>query len=233
MDLSLRAATPGERLYANDQSIQIASQCGSPGYLFGELDNSGTIFLRNWMQNTPSEDTPEFKAEFSTVLDMLRFDERYGHVLKNRSTMIVYCHDHPEGQFNAGRDYAFRADTPDYSYLIRCTPDSEDQLHVHVYPYRRECLDRHMKRAEKGIRFVTPDYKEKFRIPDGEMVRIVNGKGEYYDRVARYIDDCHVEIGSDHCCICEFAEELEHDGTKAIPMRSSLPDKCYSVLPNG
>ncbi len=233
MELTIRAATPGERLYTCEQSMQIAERCGNPGYLWGELDNTGSIFLNSWETIVRSEKTPEFKTEFDTVLDMLRFDERYGHVLKNRATMIVYCLDHSEGRFNDGRDYVFRADTKDYSYLIRCTPDSEDKIHVHVYPYRRECLDHHMKQAEKGICFVTSDCKEKFRIPDGETVRIVNGKGEYFDRVARYIDDSHVEIGSDHCSICEFAEELERDGMKVIPMRSSLPDECYSVLPNG
>lgn len=233
MDISLRAATPAERLYINDQSVQIAKQCGSPGYLFGELDETLPVFFRSWMHNDSDEDTPEFKAEFEAVLDGLRFDERYGNILKNRNSMIIYCIDHSEGRSKSGHDYAFRADTEAYSYLIHCDPKSEDSIHVYIYPYRRECLDRHMKQAEKGIRFVTPDNKERFRIPDGETVRIVNNKGEYFDRVARYIDDCQVEIGSDHYHIREFAEELERDGRMIIPMRSSLPDKCYSVLPNG
>ena len=29
-----------------------------------------------------------------------------------------------------------------------------------------------MKQAEKGIRFITPHYEEKFRIADGDMIRI-------------------------------------------------------------
>ncbi len=79
MELTLRTATLAERLYAYEQSTRIAELCGNPGYLFGELDNTGSVFLNSWMRNVPSENTPEFKAEFNTVLDMLRFDERYGH----------------------------------------------------------------------------------------------------------------------------------------------------------
>ena len=82
MELTIRPATPTERLFAYEQSMQISEQCGNPGYLWGTLDNSGSIFLHCWETFVPTQNTPEFKAEFNTVLDMLRFDERYGHVLK-------------------------------------------------------------------------------------------------------------------------------------------------------
>ncbi len=232
MELTLRTATLAERLYANEQSSRIAELCGSPGYLFGDLDNTGSVFLNSWMRNVPSENTPEFKAEFNTVLDMFRFDERYGHVIKNRTTMIGFCFAHPDGQLADRHEYVFRADTREYAYLVRCAPNAEND-HAYVYPYRRELLDRHMKQAEKGIRFVGPDNREKFRIPDGESVRIVTDEGMTRDRVARYVDDRHVEIGiNDLHDIRELAERLGHIGSKIIPMRSTLPDWCYSVLPN-
>ena len=190
MDMILRPATPTERLYAYEQSMQIAERCSNPGYLWGELDNSGSIFLNSWETIVRSEKTPEFKAEFNTVLDMLRFDERYGPVLKNRAAMIVYCLDHSEGSFRNGFEYAFRADTRDYSYLIRCIPDGEDN-HVYIFPYRRECLDRHMKQAEKGVRFITPDGKEKFRVILSISVDTFNSKicGTYAaaSRAAKYL----------------------------------------------
>ena len=230
MELTLRTATLAERLYANEQSSKIAELCGSPGYLLGELDNTGSVFLNSWMRNVPSENTPEFKAEFNTVLDMLRFDERYGHVIKNRTTMIGFCFAHPDGQLADRHEYVFRADTRDYAYLVRCAPNAEDN-HAYVYPYRRELLDRHMKQAEKGIRFVGPEGKEKFRIPDGESVRIITDEGMTRDHVARYVDDCHVEIGfNDLHDIRELAERLERIGSKIIPLRSTLPDKCYITL---
>ena len=232
MELTMRPATPTERLYAYEQSGRIGKRCGNPGCLWGELDSSGSIFLKNWQTFDRSQNTPEFKAEFNTVLDMLRFDERYGHVLKNRAAMIVYCLDHSEGGFRSGFEYAFRADTRDYSYLIRCIPSGEDN-HVYIYPYRRECLDRHMKQAEKGIRFITPDGKEKFRVADGDMVRITTSEGASLDRMTRYIDDCHAEIGGSFYHIQEFAEWMKESNSKVIPLRPGLPERCYAVLPSG
>jgi len=230
VDMTIRPATPTERLFAYEQSLPLAERCGNPGYLWGELDKSGSVFLNSWETIVRSEKTPEFKAEFDTVLDMLRFDERYGHALKNRSTMIAYCLDHSQGCFRNGYEYAFRADTQDYSYLIRCTP-AEGDNHVYIYPYRRYCLDRHMKQAEKGIRFITLDGKEKFRIADGDMVRIITGAESHLDRMARYVDESHAEIGGSFYHIREFAEWMEQSGSQVIPMRSTLPDKCYNVLP--
>ena len=232
MDMTLRPATPAERLFAYEQRAQISERCGNPGYLWGELDNSGSIFLKSWQTFVRSQNTPEFKAEFNTVLDMLRFDERYGHVLKNRATMTVYCLDHAEGSFRNGFEYAFRADTQGYSYLIRCIPTWDDN-HVYIYPYRRDLLDRHMKQAEKGIRFITPDGKEKFRVADGDMVRIITSEGASLDCMTRYIDDCHVEIDGSFYHIREFAEWMKERSSKVIPLRPGLPEKCYAVLPSG
>nr|WP_325299430.1 hypothetical protein [uncultured Dysosmobacter sp.] len=232
MDMTLRPATPAERLYAYEQCAPLSERCGNPGYLWGSLDNSGSIFLNSWETFVSSQNTPEFKAEFNTVLDMLRFDERYGHVLKNRAAMIVYCLDHSEGSFRNGFEYAFRADTRDYSYLIRCIPSGEDN-HVYIYPYRRDLLDRQMKQAEKGVRFITPDGKEKFRVADGDMVRITTSEGASLDRMTRYIDDCHAEIGGSFYHIQEFAEWMKESNSKVIPLRPGLPERCYAVLPSG
>ena len=184
MDMTIRPATPTERLFACEQSLRLAERCGNPGHLWGELDNTGTVFVNSWETFVRSQNTPEFKAEFNTVLDMLRFDERYGGILKNRASMIVYC------------------------------------------------LDRHMKQAEKGIRFIDPDGKERFRIPDGEMVRIITSEGGHLDRMARYVDEAHAEIGGSFYDIREFAEWMEQSGSQVIPIRSALPDKCYNVLPS-
>ena len=235
MDMILRPATPTERLYAYEQCAPLSERCGNPGYLWGSLDNSGSVFVNSWETFVSSQNTPEFKAEFDTVLDMLRFDERYGHVLKNRAAMIVYCLDHSEGSFRNRYEYAFRADTRDYSYLIRCTPAGENN-HVYIYPYRRECLDRHMKQAEKGIRFITPDGKEKFRVPDGGNIRVFTSGGTVRDHTVRYIDDSHLELLDEWgkvYSIREFAERLEQTGGRVIPMRPGLPEKCYAVLPRG
>lgn len=59
--------------------------------------------------------------------------------------------------------------------------------------------------------------------------------GEKQDNVCRYIDDYHVEIGSvrsNLLHICQFAEMMERNGSTVIPLRSSLPEQCYGVLPD-
>ena len=229
MELTMRTATPAERLFAYEQSLRLAERCGNPGYLWGELDNTGSIFLHGWETLVRSQNTPEFKTEFNTVLDMLRFDERYGHVLKNRTTMLSFCFDHPQGQLSDCHEYVFRADTQDYAYLVRCAPNGEDN-HAYVYPYRRDCLDRHMKQAEKGIRFISLDGKEQFSVPDGDMVRIITSEGGHLHRMARYVDESHAEIGGSLYHAREFAEWMEQSGSQVIPLRSALPEKCYNVL---
>ena len=78
------------------------------------------------------------------------------------------------------------------------TADSVSYTHL-------EWLDRHMEKASRGIRFITPDYKEKFKIPDGYKIRITLSDGEQLDRTCRYIDDYHLEVGSNLYHICEFA----------------------------
>lgn len=230
MELTLRPATSVERLYIYDQHIEIAKHCGCPGDLFCQLDDDTSIYLPIWSQFISSEDTPAFRKEFKTVLHMLRFNKQYGPMLENFKTMVSYCHCHPQGIFRNGFDYAFRADTLNYSYMIHCVPYRDDEeSHVRIYCYRRDCLDQHMKQAEKGVRFITPHYEEKFRVSDGDMVRIITKVGTYFDIMVRYVDDCHAIIDRSFYHICEYAELLEHNAWKVIPMRSTLPEKCYSV----
>jgi len=234
MDMTIRAITPAERLYVCDQNKHIADQSGNTGRLWGKLDDTGIVYLNSWEIRRPMDDTPGFRAEFDTVLNMLRFDERYGYVLKDLTTMIGFCSDHPQGQLANCAEYAFRADTQDYSYLIRCIPQSDND-HVFIYHYHRDRLDRHMKRAEKGIPFVGLDGTEKFKIPDGESFRITTSGAGTRVNTARYVDDSHFVVVTDYNSylyhIHEFAEWLERHEGSVIPLRSTLPDRCYSVLP--
>ena len=124
--------------------------------------------------------------------------------------------------------YGVRVDTEKYAYLLRLNPNAGD-YNLYCYCYRRDWLDDHIKQAERGIRFITPDYAEKFRIPDGDTIQITWQDGEKVERVCRYIDDYHLAVGDNIFHICEFAERMEQNGSKVIPLRSDLPDCCYSV----
>lgn len=74
-----------------------------------------------------------------------------------------------------------------------------------------------MKNAERGIRFIDPHYQEQFRITDGEKISIKLGDGKTMERTCRYIDDYHLEVGTNLYHICEFAELCERNGHTVEP----------------
>ena len=224
MELTFQTATPAERLYTARQSTQIAGQTGSIGHLRADMGGDGKGFFPKWSSHRENLDTEEFQQELEGVMEALVGDEQYGGFLKSRDAMRDFCH---------GFAFGFRADTAQYAYLIRLQPYKGEE-NLFIYCYRRDWLDRHMKQAEKGIRFITPHYDEKFRVADGDSVRIRCQDGRVLDRVCRYIDECHVEVGTgwDNLYhICQFAEMMERNGNSVIPLRNSLPAVCYGKVP--
>ena len=199
------------------------------------MDSSGTGFFSSFFNFRADLKTEDFKTEFDAVINALRFDENYGGILKDRSALSSYCHEIPESSFGGdGREFGFRVDTKQYSYMLRLNPN-RGEYNLYCYCYQKKWLDRHLQQAERGIRFINPHYKELFRIPDGDKIRIIHSDGEKTDYTCRYIDDYHVEIGSGWNSllhICQFAEIMERNGSTVIPLRSSLPEQCYSVLPD-
>ncbi len=233
MELTFRTATPAERLYSASQSMQLKGQTGCVGHLRTGTGMDAQGFLKTWQSHRQDLDTAEFQAEFESVLNALVNDGQYGGFLKSSDAMRDFCQERPESGFDDGFAFGFRADTAQYSYLIRLNPYKEEE-NLSLYCYRRNSLDRHMKQAEKGIRFITPHYEEKFRIADGDMVRIRCPDGRQLDRECRYIDECHVEVGKgwDNLYhICQFAEMMERNGNSVIPLRNSLPLICYGKVP--
>ncbi|MDE6280761.1 MAG: hypothetical protein K2M15_03045 [Oscillospiraceae bacterium] len=234
MELTMRTATPAERLYTTGQSMQIEGQTGCIGHLRADMGEDGQGSFRTWKDHRQNLNTEEFQLEFESVLNALMSDEQYGAFLKSGADLAGFCLEHPESSFNDGFAFGFRADTAQYSYLIRLQPYKADE-HAFIYCYRRDWLESHMKQAKKGIRFITPNYKEKFRIADGDKVRIRCWDGRELDMICRYIDDCHVEVGNgvDNLFhICQFAELMERNGNSVIPLRNSLPLICYGKVPD-
>jgi len=163
------------------------------------VGESGEALSTTWEDRPGDEKTAEFQTELDSVVKALRFDGQYGGILKDRAAMGSYCAGHLESSFNDGLEFAFRADTAGYAYLLRLNPCKSEE-NLFIYCYRRDWLDRHMEQARKGIRFITPHYQEKFKIPDGDMVRIRRFDGTTIDRVCRYIDECHLEVGTGWDC---------------------------------
>ena len=233
MELTFQTATPAERLYTTGQSMQIEGQTGYIGCFQTGMSEDGKGAFPKWSSGREGLNTEEFQQELAGVMDALIHDEQYGGFLKDSDAMRDFCQTHPESGFNNGFAFGFRADTAQYAYLIRLQPYKGEE-NLFIYCYRRDWLDSHMKQAEKGIRFITPHYEEKFRIADGDSVRIRCQDGRVLDRVCRYIDECHVEVGTgwDNLYhICQFAEMMERNGNSVIPLRSTLPEFCYGKVP--
>ena len=231
MEFEKRAMTQEEDKYSFRQSSQISMQCGLIGHLRADMDTDGNGFFSSWDDYRRDLKTTEFKEEFDEVINSLREE---GDILHNRSALAKYCYSHPQSKMSTEQDYyGVRVDTAQYSYLLRLNPN-KGEYNLYCYCYRRDWLSRHIEQARRGIRFIDPHYKELFRIPDGDKIRVTFPDGETKDQICRYIDDYHVEmgVGDNLYHICKFAERMESIGAKVIPLRSSLPEQCYSMLPD-
>lgn len=216
MDWEIAAMTPEERLYAYSQSAQIAGQTGCIGYLRGDFDN-GQEFYSSWFDHRSEYKTDEFKAEFDKVVNTLR--EKDG-LLCTRDSMTRFCCQNPEAGFpgNVGTEYGFQLKTCQHTYMLRCSPISED-YNFHLYAYVARFLEHHMEQAKQGVRFITPGYKELFRIPDGGKIRIQMPDGREFDQVCRYVDGSHLEVGNSLYHICQFAELIERNAGIVQPLQ--------------
>lgn len=230
MDMTIQSMTPIEQYYCYSQSQQLSMQTGLIGYLRADMGSTGQGFYSTWNDFRADLKTEEFKAEFDEVINGLRGD---GGFLHDRRSLTCFCYTVEPGRAfqNDRNEYGVRVNTEKYAYFMRLNPN-KGEYNLYCYCYRRDWLDRHMKQAEQGIRFITPDYKELFRIPDGDKIRVLHGDGTHIDYWCRYIDECHVEIGDSLYHICQFAERVERSGSTVIPLRSSLPEQCFSMLPS-
>ncbi len=231
MEKTFRPMTPAERKYTYKQSQQLNSQTGFIGYLRADMGSNGKGFYSTFFDFNEKKKTDEFRAAIDEVINACRENEQYGGMLAGLEPMQRYCRNNPQAAFegNYTTEYGFRIDTDKHTFLMRLIPTKGD-YNLYCYCYEREWLDRHLHKAEKGIRFITPNYVEKFRIPDGDKIRITYDNGRTQDYTCRYIDDYHIEVGTNLYHICEFAERMQQSGNTVIPIRSSLPDVCYSTL---
>ena len=139
-------------------------------------------------------------------------------LLHNRYDMSAFARHFPESAIkgNYCTEYGFRVDTEKHAFLLRCNPTKGD-YNFYCYCYVKEWLDKHIQKAEQGIRFIDPQYKELFRIPDGGKVIVKTSWGEKREYPCRFIDEYHTEVGSNLYHICEFAERMQKNGATYEP----------------
>ena len=212
--MEYRAITKSEQKYTFKQSYQLSSQTGLIGYLRGNFGSIGKEFWTTWNDFRKDLKTDEFKAEFDDVINGLR----EGDVLSGRKAMSSYCCSNPDSSFNDDRNhYGIRLDTDKYSYLMRLNPN-KGEYNLYCYCYKKDWLNSHLERAERGIRFIDSNYNEMFRIADGGKISITKSNGERTEKFCRYIDDYHLEVGTNLYHICEFAELCEKNGVIVEPV---------------
>ena len=216
MDYVIKIMAPAERNYCYTDSQQLDKQTGCIGHLRGDMDKSGNGFFTSWEDHCGELKTQAFKDEFDDFINALRFDERYDGIFKNRSNLSRYCYEHKESVFAEDfiPQYGFRVDAPEYAYLLRLNPMQGD-YNLYIYCYRREMLDQHMEKAARGICFLDTSGKERFRIPDGDSIRVTRPDGSHSDHTCRYIDENRVEIGygvDNLYHMAQFAEWMARNG---------------------
>ena len=226
--MELRELTQPEQKYTYRQSHQLDAQTECIGYLRGDFGSTGKEFYSSWFDNMAYLKTPEFQAELDTVVNALRESPQYGGILADRSSLSSACHQSTTPKF--GRDESgFRVNTKAHAYLLRLN-SSPGNYNFYIYCYQRDYLDRHIRNAEYGIRFITPNYKEKFRIVDGDSIRMIFPSGETRDMPCRYVDETHLEVGNNLYHLCEFAERMQRRGILVIPLCHYLPEQCFRAL---
>ena len=233
MDMTLRPMTGSEYFYCYAQSQQISSQSGLIGHLRADMDTNGKGFFSNFFDFRKSLKSDDFRADLQELIDDLRSGKGEYDFLKDRDRLRAYCRKHPECDLGDGREFGLRVDTPHYSYMLRLNPN-RGEYNLYCFCYVRQWLERQLKQAEKGIRFFI-DYKERFRLADGDRIRLVMENSENREMTCRYIDDHHMEVFGQSTStvyhIDEFVEAWKNHGcTEMIPLRKSLPEKCFSFL---
>jgi hypothetical protein len=113
------------------------------GYMRGDFGKGGGEFWHNWFDAESGRNTSEFKAEFQTVVDLLRQD-----ALKDLRSSQDFCHRRPEAQLGGDvHRYGFKLETESRSYFVRCTTLPNDYFYVFAYDKAGRALDR--ERPEK------------------------------------------------------------------------------------
>lgn len=225
MEMTFRTATKAEQMYCYTQSMQIMAQCGCIGHLRVDMGSSGHEFYSRWDDHFGKLKDDGFKEEFDQVIQTLRTDENYGSVLQDRAAMNRFCWSHVDAQMeNLSCEFAFRADTEKYAYLFRLNT-KRGEYNLYCYCYVKEWLNEHMRQAERGIRFIDSQYRDLFHLEDGGRIRIHYSSGAYRDRVCRYVDPTHLEVGDNLYHICELAECVEGSGVRLEPLEGHMPER--------
>ena len=220
MDITIRPLTPEERVYTYTQEPEIMQKSGCIGHLRGDMDTNGKGFFTRWDDHTPELKTDAFKTEFDTVVNQLRFDKE---ILKDRSTLAAYCRANPDAGFdgNYTREYGFRVDTEEHSYMLRLNPNKGDN-NFYIYAYDKEMLD--------DVLLPTPG-----KIT---VIAVEPEKKPYVEEIPHTLESLQKEVGGDIQVIFPYDDPIaiiaaESGKLMGMPFNRALRDEdgnIYDVL---
>jgi hypothetical protein len=144
--LTVKAATEREQRYCFSDE-QAPHEKAVLGHLRIDYGSSGKQFYTTWWPHQAELKTDAFVAEFDNVVNALKKTELMG----NFENMRRACYHYPEARirFQFGEEYAFRADTKDYTYFLRCIPRKGDYNH-YLVAYNAKLLKK-IQGREHGV----------------------------------------------------------------------------------
>ena len=221
MDISIRPFTEEERKYSYTQAQEVMHKAGCIGHLRVDMDTNGTGFFSSWDDHNRNLKTQDFKDQFDAVINELRFEEKYDGILKNRSSLAKYCRSHEDGAFKNDCEYGFRADTEEYSYLLRLNPNPGEYA-AYIYAYDRELLD--------GALLPTPEVIT--------VLMVEPEKPPYVKAIRDELKDLQREVGGDIQAVYPYADPValimdEEGKLSGKPYNRALRDEhghIYDVI---
>ena len=227
--MNIRPLYQNEVLYTYKTNSQdVVMRTGLIGYLRMDF-GSGKEFHTTWWDEYVNLKTDDFKKEFDNVINSLRENS----FLSDLGTMEAFCDTDNVLRYPYNDHYyGLRVDTEKYAYLMRLFPYKGD-YNMYCYCYIKKRLNSHIEKAKHGIsiRDAGANYKEICRLEDGDKLIIKEKNGEYVCGTAlRYIDDYHFFDGVNVLHIDQFAEINHKYQRTTIPLRESLPKRCYVFI---
>lgn len=213
--MEIRAMTEPEWLYSCSLSSRLTNQTSQVGVFDGNVDNTNSDLRISWTDKRDDMKPDDFDTMLKDVLDKL---SKNGALLHNKSSMARFARNFPGASWSKTlrTRYGFRIDAGEYAFLLHCCL-SKPRFRFECACYIGKSLDHQIKEAEQGIQFITPEYKEIFRIPDGGKILVTKPDGTTIDYACRYVDACHFEAGIQFFHIYEFAERMKRAGWRCEP----------------
>lgn len=228
-----------ERNYLTPQPQLLVEQTGYIGQLIGTIGPKYDDFEGQWTGHWPWPVKKSFLEDFRTVIGYLRSE---GNPLYSKAAAAAYCFQYQAAYCRSSpiEEYGFRVDTDSYSYLVQLMYPLTQKIpvnnfQVNVYFKDRLCI--HLRDAREGIPFLDPvTGKEIFRVQDGDHIQLESFfEGGKTTMLVRYCStlvstslEHHAYVGGMVKSYKEFAECFHTNGNQVIPIRKSLPKRCFA-----